>query len=68
MKLILISLFFIGIIFFIIGFYMNREQEYNNKKIVYKFLDQTIEEAQNGDRISLVSKFNPMFQDASILS
>lgn len=68
MKSFLISFFFIGIILFIIGYYMNKEKEKDNKKIIYKFLDQTIEEAQQGDRISLVTKFKPMFEDASILT
>lgn len=66
MKILLLNLFFIGIILVIVGFYMNRSNG-EKRKIEYRFVDQLLEESQKGDQISLTSLYLPMFEDGAIL-
>ena len=67
MKLLLLSFFFIGIIMIILGFYTSQYDK-PKTKIIYKFLDQTIEEKQQGDKESLLKLYQSMFKDHSILT
>ena len=66
MKVLILVLFFIGIILAIIGFYDNK---FNvpTTKIVYQYIDQSIEEYQKGDQQKVYKMFEPMFQDNPIL-
>lgn len=66
MKTLLLILFFLGVIMTILGFYMNKEKQ--KTKIEYRFIDQTLEESQKGDQVSLINLYKPMFEDASIIT
>ena len=66
MKILLLNLFFIGIILTIVGFYMNKSGR-SKEKIEYRFVEQLLEEAQRGDQIELTSLYRPMFEDGAIL-
>lgn len=66
MKTYVIVLFFIGIIISIIGYYESHVS-CPKQKIVYKYLDRTIEEAQKGGDESVYNKFITMFSDPPIL-
>lgn len=67
MKVLLIILFFLGIILTIIGYYQG--QSFCPKdKVVYKFIDESLEERQKGDQQDVYGMFEYLFQDRSILS
>ena len=66
MKTYLIVLFFLGIIITIIGHYQ-ANSNCPKEKIVYKFMDQSIEEAQKGGTKSVYNEFIPMFVDPPLL-
>lgn len=65
MKDQLLVLFFLGIIMIIIGYYRGLESP--APKIVYKYVDKTIEEAQKGGQESVYSMFIQMFEDPPLL-
>lgn len=67
MKIFLITLFFIGIIVTVIGFYQSKSTCPKNK-VVYKFIDQSLEESQKGDQLSVLHLYKPMFQNNSVLT
>lgn len=62
----ILSLFFIGIIMAVIGYYQSNANCPQNK-IIYKYVDQTIEENQKGVNPDLVNMFLDMFEDAPLL-
>lgn len=62
----ILTLFFIGIIMAVIGYYQSNVS-CPKQKIIYKFVDQTIEEAQKSDSQDLYNDFLPMFEDAPLL-
>ena len=66
MKTYLIVLFFLGIIITIIGHYQ-ANSNCAKEKIVYKFMDKTIEEAQKSGQESVYNKFSDMFVDPPLL-
>ena len=66
MKQYLIVLFFLGIIMSIIGHYQ-ANTNCPKEKIVYKFMDKSIEEAQKGGQESVYNQFAPMFTDPPLL-
>ena len=66
MKTYLIVLFFLGIIITIIGHYQ-ANSNCAKEKIVYKFMDKTIEEAQKSGQESVYNLFAPMFVDPPLL-
>lgn len=66
MKVLLLTIFFIGIILTIVGYYTSKS-EGKPQKVIYKFIDPDLEESQKGDQISLVSLYKPMFEDGNIL-
>ena len=66
MRTYILVLFFIGIILTIIGYYESKELP--APKVVYKFVDQTIEEAQKGGGPSVYNNFITMFSDPPILT
>jgi hypothetical protein len=66
MEKYIIILFFIGLIFSIVGYYENREINIP-QKIEYKFIDKTIEEAQKDKQEPPSSLFKNLFNDAPIL-
>ena len=61
----LLVLFFLGIIMIIIGF--QRARGSPTPKIIYKYVDKTIEEAQKGGQESVYSQFIQMFEDPPLL-
>lgn len=61
----LLVLFFLGIIMMIIGYYRSRESP--APKIIYKYVDKTIEEAQKGGQESIYNMFINMFEDPPLL-
>lgn len=66
MKIYILTLFFLGIIISIIGYY----ESYTScpkQKIIYKFIDKSIEEAQKDQQGSVYNKFINMFVDSPIL-
>ena len=65
MRTYVIVIFFLGIIMTIIGHYQSKQAPAG--KIVYKFVDQTIEEAQKGGQESVFNQFAPMFTDPPLL-
>ena len=67
MKVLLIIVFFLGIIITLLGYF--KSQTYCPKeKIVYRFVDQTLEERQKGDKQDVYGMFEYMFQNRSILA
>ena len=66
MKNYILVLFFLGIIMTIIG-YHESSPNCPKSKTVYKFIDQTIEEAQKGGQPSVYNQFITMFSDPPIL-
>ena len=66
MKQYLIVLFFLGIIMSIIGHYQ-ANTNCPKEKIVYKYMDKSIEEAQKGGQESVYNKFSNMFVDPPLL-
>lgn len=67
MKQYILVLFFIGIIFTIIGYYES-SKSCEKPKIIYKYVDQTIEEAQKGGQPSVYNQFLTLFSDPPILT
>ena len=65
MRTYVIVIFFLGIIMTIIRHYQSKQAPAG--KIVYKFVDQSIEEAQKGGQESVFNQFVPMFTDPPIL-
>jgi len=65
MKTYVLVLFFLGIIMTIIGF--NQSKQAPQGKIVYKFVDKSIEEAHKGGQESVFNMFAPMFTDPPLL-
>lgn len=65
MKVFLLTLFFIGIIMTIIGFYMS--QKNNVKKVEYRFVGQNLGESQKLNKETIYDTYKPMFNDSSIL-
>jgi len=66
MEKYLITLFFIGLILIIIGYYENKRQNIPTK-IEYKFIDKTIEEAQKDNQEVPSVIFKNLFNKAPIL-
>ena len=66
MKTYLIVLFFLGIIMTIIGHYQSNTN-CPKEKIIYKFMDKTIEEAQKGGVPSTYNMFATLFTDPPLL-
>jgi len=66
MKIYPITLFFLGIIIAIIGYY--RQQDKPKQKIIYKFVDQTLDEAQKGREENVQKTFIKMFIDPPLLT
>jgi len=66
MEKYLITLFFIGLILIIIGYYENKQQNIPTK-IEYKFIDKTIEEAQKDKQEVPSVIFKNLFNSAPIL-
>ena len=66
MKIILLILFFIGIIVTILGYYESKNNE--QKKVEYKFIDKSIEEWYKDNSKGAYDIFKPMFTNNSILS
>lgn len=62
-----IILFFIGIIFTIIGYYENKKTS-SVPKIEYKFLDKSLEEAQKDKDVGPYEIFKTMFVDPPLLT
>ena len=65
MKDHLLVLFFLGLIMIIIGYY--RTKQVPPPKIIYKYVDKTIEEAQKGGQESVYNMFINMFEDPPLL-
>lgn len=65
MRTYILVIFFFGIIMTIIGHYQSKTMPQG--KIVYKFIDQTIEESQKGGQDSVFNNFVTMFSDPPIL-
>lgn len=65
MRTYVLVTFFIGIIMAIIGFYQVKQAPQG--KVVYKFIDQTIEESQKGGQDSVFNTHIKMFSDPPIL-
>ena len=68
MKTYILVLFFLGIILTIVGYYESIKFNLNKSKIIYKFVDSTIEEAQKKGQDSVYNKFITMFSDPPILN
>ena len=67
MNLLILVLFFIGIIVFLLG-YFNSNQTCPKPKTVYKYIDRTLAEAQMGpDKQDVYDKFKPMFTQPPII-
>jgi hypothetical protein len=66
MDILIIVLFFLGIIMAVIGYYQSFQQ-CPKQKIEYRFMDKTIEEAQKGDKIDVWNEFKDMFTSPPIL-
>jgi len=66
MKIYPITLFFLGVIMAIIGYY--KQQDKPKQKIIYKFVDQTIDEAQKGREDEVHKTFIKMFIDPPLLT
>ena len=66
MRTYILVLFFLGIIMSIIGYYQS-QPNCPKTKIVYKFIDQTIEESQKGGQDSVFNTHIQMFSDPPIL-
>ena len=64
MRVILLTTFFIGLIFVIIGYYQNKIFT-PRQKIIYKFVDQNVEEAIYDDA-EVEEIFKPMFEGDNI--
>ncbi len=60
-----LTLFFLGVITTIIGYYESRQAP--APKVVYKFVDKTIEEAQKGGQESVYNMYLQMFTDPPLL-
>ena len=67
MKTYILVLFFLGIIFTIIGYYESIKN-CGRTKTIYKFVDQTIEEAQKGGQPSVFNQYITLFSDPPILT
>ena len=65
MKTYILVVFFLGIIMTIIGYYQTKQMPQG--KVVYKFIDQTIEESQKAGQDSVFNNFITMFSDPPIL-
>ena len=65
MRIYVLVIFFLGIIMTIIGHYQSNQTP--KGKIVYRFIDKTIEEAQKSDQESVYNLFAPLFVDPPIL-
>ena len=63
----MLVLFFIGIIIFVIGYY-NSIHNNCKTKVIYKYIDQSIEEAQKGGQYSPYNQFINMFIDKPLLT
>lgn len=59
-------IFFIGIILTIVGYYEGQESP--APKVIYKYVDSTIEEAQKGGQQSVFNTHIQMFSDPPILT
>jgi len=66
MNDVILTLMFIGILMAVIGYYQSNVS-CPKQKIIYKYVDQTIEEAQKSGNQDLSNMFLPMFQDAPII-
>ena len=66
MRIYILVLFFFGIIMSIIGYYQS-QPNCPKTKIVYKFVDSTVEEAQKSGQDSVYNNFITMFSDPPIL-
>jgi len=66
MEKYIITLFFIGLIITIIGYYENKTKNIPTK-IEYKFIDKTIEEAQKDTQEVPSVIFKNLFNDAPII-
>ena len=66
MEKYLITLFFIGLILTIIGYYENKNKNIPTK-VEYKFIDKTIEEAQKDTQDVPSVIFKNLFNSAPIL-
>jgi hypothetical protein len=62
-----LTLFFIGLILTIIGYYENKQQNIPTK-IEYKFIDKTIEEAQKDHQEVPSVIFKNLFNSTPIIS
>jgi hypothetical protein len=63
----ILVLFFIGVILTIIGYYKSIQDNCKTKTI-YKYIDQSIEEAQKGGQYSPYNKFIHMFTDKPLFT
>lgn len=66
MEILIIVLFFLGIIMAIVGYYQSGQQ-CAPQKIEYRFMDKTIEEAQKAGQDDIFNLYKPMFQNPPIL-
>lgn len=66
MEKYLITLFFIGLILTIIGYYENKNKNIPTK-VEYKFIDKTIEEAQKDTQDVTSVIFKNLFNSAPII-
>jgi len=61
----IITLMFIGIIITIVGYY--RDKERPKEKVIYKFIDQTVDEAYTAGRTdNAYNTYLSMFTDAPL--
>jgi len=63
MRLFIVSLFFIGIIMSVVGYY-RANTSCPIQKIKYKFIPKTLEEEQ-ADQVSVVATFKDLFSKSS---
>lgn len=65
MKLYPIVLMFLGIIITVIGYY--REKSKPSQKVIYKFIGQSLEEADKSEQEDVYNKFIGMFVDPPLI-
>ncbi len=59
-------LIFGGIVMTIVGYYKVREASITKPKVVYKFIEHDISEAQRAFQDSVYNRFSTMFTDMSL--
>jgi len=62
-----ILIIFFGVVCSIIGYYEKEKQFWTKPKIIYKFIDDTLEELYAKEHEDVYNKYNPLFLNKSLL-